>query len=214
MITNVDNSFFRTATFPQFMKKGQVTPLLKKPGLDITDFKNVWPITNLTTISKIIERLALQRLRPYLAPSQNYCRLQSAYFTGQSTKTALVKIVDYILGHIDGVSVVTLVSLDISAAFDMVDHNVLLERLSVEFGVTGAARDWIASYLRSRSFFRSHRTIIIQHLFIECRRPSGISTRSDTFYSVCLTHRSSHREFWHRVPWLRRQHSTVHSTQR
>ena len=75
--------------------------------------------------------------------------MQSAYFTGRCTETALVKIVDDILGHIDGGSVVALVSLDISTAFDMVDHNLLLERLSVEFGVTGAARDWIASYLRS-----------------------------------------------------------------
>ena len=98
-------------------------------------------MTNLTTISKIIERLALQRLPPYLASSSNYCRLQSTYFTGRSTEAALVKIVDDILEHIDGGSVIALVSLDISAAFDMVDHNLLLERLSVEFGVTGAARD-------------------------------------------------------------------------
>ena len=82
----------------------------------------------------------IQRVRPYLASSPNYCRLQLAYFTGRSTETALVKIVDEILGHIDGGSVVALVSLDISAAFDMVDHNLLLERLSVEFGVSGAAR--------------------------------------------------------------------------
>ena len=52
-----------------------------------------------------------------------------------------MKIVDDILGHIDGGSVVALVSLDISAAFDMVVHKLLLERLSVEFGVTGATRD-------------------------------------------------------------------------
>ena len=64
-----------------------------------------------------------------------------------------MKIVDDIIVHIDSGSVVALVSLDISAAFDMVDHNLLLESLRVEFGVTSAARDWIASYLLSRSFF-------------------------------------------------------------
>ena len=111
IITDVAcNSSFRTATFPQSMNKGQVTPLLKKPGLDTTDFKNFRPITKLTTISKIIERLALQRLRPYLASTPNYCRLQSAYFTGRSTESALVKVVGDILGHIDGGSVVALVS--------------------------------------------------------------------------------------------------------
>ena len=156
MITNVANSSFRTATIPQFMKKGQVTPLLKKPGLDTTDFKHFRPITNLTTISKIIERLVLQRRCPYPASSPNYCRLQSAYFTGRSPETALVKIVENILGHIDVESVVALVSLDISAAFDMVDHNLLLERLSVEFG--RQRLDCIISPIAK--FFRPHRTIV------------------------------------------------------
>ena len=136
MIINVANSSFRTATFQQSIKKSQLTPLLKKPGLDTTDFKNFRPITNLTTISNINERLVLQRLRPYLASSPNSCRLPSAYFTSRSVDTALVKIVDDIFGHIDDGSVVALVSLDISAAFDIVDHNLLLEMLSVDFGVT------------------------------------------------------------------------------
>ena len=72
-----------------------------------------------------------------------------------------MKVVGDILGHIDGGSVVALVDLDISATFDMVAHILLLESLSVEFGVIGAVRVWIASYLRLRSFFRSHRTIVI-----------------------------------------------------
>ena len=189
MITNVAISSFRTATFPQSMKKGQVTPLLKKPGLETTDFKNFRPITNLTTISKIIERLTLQRLRPYLASSSNYCRLQSAYFTGRYTETALVKIVDDIL--------------DISAAFDMVDHNRLLERLRVEFGVTGAAKDWIASYLRSRSFF----VRIEQSSSSICSSNAGVpqgSVLGPVLFTVYVApHRSSHQEFWHRVPRLR-----------
>ena len=108
------------------MKIGQVTPLLKKPGRNTKYFKNFRSITNLTTISKIIERLALHRVRPYLSTSPNHCRLQSAYPTGQSTETALVKIVNDILEHINKGSVVMLVSLDISAAFDMVNHNLLL----------------------------------------------------------------------------------------
>ena len=83
----------------------------------------------------------------------NYCRLQSAYQTGQSMKTALVKIVNEILEHIDKDSVVALVSLDISAAFDMVNHNLLLDRLNKEFGIIGASNNWIGSYLSARQFF-------------------------------------------------------------
>ena len=187
------------------MKKGQVTPLLKKPGLDTADFQNFRPITNLTTISKIIERLALQRLRPYLASSLNYYILQSAFFTDRSAETALLKIVDDIRGHIDGGSVVPLVSLGISAAFDMVDHNLLLERPSVEFGVTGAARDWIASYLRSRTFF-----VRIGRSSSSIRSSNAGVPQGSVIGPVCLTHRSYHREFWPRVPRLRRRHSTVY----
>ena len=129
--------------------------------------------------------------------------LQTAYFTGRSTETALVKIVDDIIGHIDGGSVVALVSLDISATFNMVNHNLLLERLSIEFGVTGAARDWIASYLRSRSFFiligRSSSSIRSSNAGV----PQGSVLGPVRFTVYVSPHRSSHREFWHRVPRLR-----------
>ena len=72
-----------------------------------------------------------------------YCRHQSAYQTGRSTETALVKIVNDVLEHIDKGSLVALVSLDISAALDMVNHNLLLDRLEEEFGIIGAANDCI-----------------------------------------------------------------------
>ena len=86
--------------------------------------------------------------------------MQSAYFTGRSTETALMKIVDDILGHIDVGSIVALLILDFSVAFDMIDHNLLVERLRVEFGVTGAARlDSIISPIAK--FFRPHRTVVI-----------------------------------------------------
>ena len=165
MITDVANSSFRTVTFPQSMRKGQVTPLLKKPGLDTTDFKNFRPITNLTTISKIIERLALQRLGPYLGSSPNYCRLQSAYFISRSTETALVKIVDDILGHSDGGSVVALV---VSTSRRL--------RHGRSQPVAGKAQRRVRRNRCSQrmdciitpiaKFFSTHRTIVIQHLFI------------------------------------------------
>ena len=139
MIAHVANVSFAAARFPSFMKLRQVTPLLKKPGLDKGDFKNFRPITNLTTILKIIERLALHRLRPQLASSPNYCIVQSAYCTGRSTETALVKVVNDILNHIETGSVVALVSLNISAAFDMVNHHTLKTRLEEEFGISDKA---------------------------------------------------------------------------
>ena len=82
MIDNVADSSVSAARFPQSVKTGLVTPLLKKPSLDTTDFKNFRSITNLTINSKIIDKLALHRLRSHLVSSSNPGRLQSAYFTG------------------------------------------------------------------------------------------------------------------------------------
>ena len=71
------------------MKIGKVTPLLKTPGLDTIDFLNLRPIMNLSTVSKLLERLVLQRLRSQFESSLNYCELQSAYRDGRFTETAI-----------------------------------------------------------------------------------------------------------------------------
>ena len=97
------------------LDEGSVTPLLKKPDLDATDFKNLRSIINLSTVSKLLERLVVQRLRPQLKSSLNYCVLQSAYRSDRSTVTAIIKVVDDILGHVDTGSMFALISLDISA---------------------------------------------------------------------------------------------------
>ena len=77
--------------------------------------------------------------------------LQSAYSKSHSTETALVKIVNDILLDMNRQHVSLLVLLDLSAAFDTVDHIILLRRLETSFGVTGDALKWIASYLSARS---------------------------------------------------------------
>jgi len=114
--------------------------------LDVTDLKNFCPVTNLSTISKILERLALARLKPHTISSQ------SAYRQGRSTETAICKILDDVISSIDDGHVVAMMSLDISAAFDSVTYDVLLQLLDEEFGVTGTCRQWSHGYLTGRSF--------------------------------------------------------------
>jgi len=94
-----------------------------------------------------MEHLALSRLKSHLASSPNFCPHQSAYRSAHSTETALIKIVDDILTSIDSGSVVGLVGLDISAAFDTASHKRLLGRLKSEFGIDSAPLQWIESYL-------------------------------------------------------------------
>ena len=88
---------------------------------------------------------------------------QSAYKVHHSTETVMVKVQDDILRAIDGNEAVVLLMLDISAAFDTVSHETLLDRLSRRYGITGSVREWFASYLSSRT----------QFVQIECSRSSA-----------------------------------------
>ena len=77
--------------------------------------------------------------------------LQSAYRKGHSTDTALLRVVNDILSNMNKQHVSILVLLDLSAAFDTVDHVILLPRLETSFGITGTALAWFSSYLSGRS---------------------------------------------------------------
>ena len=111
------------------------------------------PISNLNTISKVLEKLFLARVKPFIMASPNFCRMQSAYRKGHSTETALLYIYNDIFKSMDNRRGTVLVSLDLRAAFDMVDHDRLIQRLSDCFGLTGVAVTWVQSYLSNREQF-------------------------------------------------------------
>ena len=77
-------------------------------------------------------------------------QFQSAYRPGHSTKAALLKIVNDLLLSLDDGIIFLLVSLDLSAAFDTIDHNILLHRSKHDFGLSGTVLDWFLSYLSGR----------------------------------------------------------------
>ena len=83
------------------------------------------------------------RLRPHLLSSTNFSQYQSAYRTGHSTETALLEVIDGVYTTADDKQISVLIGLDLSAAFDTVDHSLLLERLHSEFAVTNTSLDWL-----------------------------------------------------------------------
>ena len=93
-ITILANLSLQTTRFPARFKSAQVLPLLKKAGLDRSSPANYRPISNLSTVFKVLERLVLARLRPYLTNSANFSKRQSAYRQGHSTETALVDVLE------------------------------------------------------------------------------------------------------------------------
>ena len=76
---------------------------------------------------------------------------QSAYRKHHSTETAILRVCNDLLEGADDRNVNLLVLLDLSAAFDTIDHNILIKRLECSFGVKGTALKWFASYLKNRT---------------------------------------------------------------
>jgi len=153
IIAYLANLSFSEGKFPTRFKTASVTPLLKKPTLDKTSPTSYRPISNLNFISKVLERLFLRHLRTHILASPNFNQNQSAYRSGHSTETALLLLLDRIYYAADGGRSTLLVSLDLSAAFDTISHDILLSRLNHSFGVAGVAHSWIKSYLSDRSQF-------------------------------------------------------------
>ena len=138
--------------FPTGFKVERETHLIKKIGLDVNDTSRFRLILNLPFLSKVFERLVLRRLNCYLHVNNLFPVYQSAYRSGCSTETALLRVTIDIIGSIDAKKVVLLELLDMSAAFDTVDHSILLQRLSHSFGLGWVVLDWFGSFLRGRPY--------------------------------------------------------------
>ena len=150
VITRMVNSSLACGYFPSDWKEALVNPLLKKDDLP-HEFANLRPVSNLQFISKLTERAVFDQVHRHMIEYSLYPVLQSAYRKGHSTETALLKVTNDILMNMDRQHVTLLVMLDLSAAFDTVNHEILLNRLDSRVGVKGQVLKWFASYRINRS---------------------------------------------------------------
>ena len=132
------------------VKEATIIPLLKKAGLDPEILKNYRPVSDIVVISKLIETVVLARLNQHISINNLQCHFQHGYKKFHSTETLLLKVVDDILIGFDKNSGTILLLLDLSAAFDTVDIDKLLNILEKEFGITGIALKWFHSFLTNR----------------------------------------------------------------
>ena len=151
ILTNIINFSVSSCTFPSTFRSAVVKPLLKRASLDPDKLKNFRPVPNLSFMSKITEKVVLRQLLAYLTKHKLICPFQSAYRPHHSTETALLKTTNDILLALDTGNVSLLTLLDLSAAFDTVDHCILLSRLQHMYGISGTALSCFSSYLTNRA---------------------------------------------------------------
>ncbi|CAB3985703.1 Hypothetical predicted protein [Paramuricea clavata] len=153
LLIRIINLSLESGTMPDSLKIAVVQPLLKKYNLSYEEFCSFRPISNLKFVSKSIEKAVAVQLTDYLTENHLHEKFQFAYKPCHSTETALLRVQNDILQALDNGDSVILVLLDLSAAFDTVDHLMLLTRLSKRFGIRGRVLDWLTSYLTSRKLF-------------------------------------------------------------
>ena len=135
------------------LKSAVIFPLLK--GLDsLLDpeiFKNYRPVSTLQLIGKLIERIVADRLDEHMDANGLHCVNQHGYKRCHSTETLLLKIANDLFLACDKMIPTLLMLLDLSAAFDTVDHEKMLSILKNRFGIRGTALNWFRSFLVGRS---------------------------------------------------------------
>jgi len=124
-LTHLINRSLATGTMPSEYKHAIVTPLIKKPSLPPDNLKNYRPVSNLPYLSKIIEKVVAFQLNEHLSTNNIGEKFQSAYRKYHSTETATLRVQNDILRNLDQRKCMLLVLLDLSAAFDTIDHNIL-----------------------------------------------------------------------------------------
>lgn len=144
------NLSLSTASFDG-LKEAQVVPILKSFDLDVDELKNYRPVSLLPFVSKLTERIVHSRINDHLAANDLSNPRQYGYKKGHNCEFLLLKLIDDILVAVDKGSGVVMLIIDLSAAFDTVDHSVLLKILRQQYHITGMALDWIRAFLSGRT---------------------------------------------------------------
>ena len=170
VITTIIDKALEAGHFPKSWKEALVCPLLKKAGLHII-LKNFRPVSNLAFLSKLIEKTVFHQIHEHMVDTNLYPNAQSAYRVHHSTETALLKVKNDILLNMNKQHVTLLVLLDLSAAFDTVEHKIFLEALNT-FGLGGRVSKWFRSYLSGLS-----KSILVRGFLskfdLNCEVPQG-----------------------------------------
>ena len=141
------NKSFQSVIFPDIFKIDKVIPIFKSESRVLCS--NYRPISMLSNISKLIEKLMHKRVCSFLEQQNCFYNAQFGFRVSLLTNNALMSITENIQSQLDQNKFCAQVFLDLKKAFDTVDHGILLKKLS-HYGIRGIANEWFCSYLTKR----------------------------------------------------------------
>uniref|UniRef100_A0A3B4X257 Reverse transcriptase domain-containing protein n=1 Tax=Seriola lalandi dorsalis TaxID=1841481 RepID=A0A3B4X257_SERLL len=169
----VINSSLSSGVVPKNFKHAVVQPLIKKTGLDSAVLANYRPISKLPFLSKLLEKTVYNQLMSFLEEHDILEVFQSGFKSLHSTESALLRVFNDILLTCDSGECAVLVLLDLTAAFDTVDHDILISRLEQWAGISGIALEWFRSYLTDQTFCVGLGDSVSSSAPLSCGVPQG-----------------------------------------
>jgi hypothetical protein len=151
LMVSIVNTSLKEGKYPDDLKHALVRPLIKKQTLCKDEISNYRPVSNLSFIGKVLEKVVSTQLVEYMSNNHLHDPMQSAYKSGHSCETAMLKVTNDINKSLDSGQCVLLSMLDLSAAFDLVDHEILYSRFQKELNISGQVLQWFVSYLTART---------------------------------------------------------------
>ena len=179
----IDTSLM-TGEIPNNLKYAIINPYLKKPDLDVEVLSNYRPVSQLPLLSKILEKIVNKQIISYLNTYDLLDRRQNAFRKNHSTETTLLSLFDDLYKSLDSNLPIQLILLDLSAAFDTIDFDILIERLR-SIGIGKVPIKWFSNFIRGRSFSIKINETLSQPYAIKYGVPQG-STLSPILFSIYL----------------------------
>lgn len=170
VLANLINDCMLNGVFPEKLKIAKVTPVYKSG--DKSSFSNYRPISVLCVFSKIFEKVISCRLLNYIDKHNILYDKQFGFRAGHSTYMALTVLIKEITSALDEKQIPVAVSIDLSKAFDTLDHNILLGKLQL-LGIRGIVLDFLRNYLTNRVQYVMYNGVYSEVLQIVCGVPQG-----------------------------------------